>query len=675
MIDSGSRDGSLAIARARGRRGARDPARRVRPRPHAQPRRRAHAAASSICLPHPGRDAGAGLAGRATARRSRSPTTSAPRSARTCRGRTRRPMIARELTEFFADVRAATARPASSAPGDPTFLSNVNAVLPARRAGRRSASPTSPTPRTRRSAARWLRGRLARRPTTRARRSCTRTTTRRSSSCAATSTSTAACARRSATSSGSACARRVRDVRGARRAPTGAGCASRASAARRAARWTAARRVHHSGRKVFSALGSRADRLPAPRPARALARGRATAVAGAAPSSARRRPCTASRRAARTVYDDDRARRARGRRRRCSTPCPGMADARAAARRGRDPAVPARQRRAHTIFQLLSRLERRATRLDLAARPVRLARDEWPARRARQHARVLRARSRRRCSRASTLVRRRRRASPPAGRPSTRCCGSTDCRARAYLVQDHEPEFFATSAESLWAERDLPLRACYCIAGEPVAARPVRRPLRRARPARSSSASTTTSTARAPVERRARHDRLLRARRDAAARRAARRAGARRSCTAGGPDVRFVLFGDREPLRRAVPVRAPRRRHARSSSPGRTRRRRSGSALSLTNYSLIPQEMLACGLPCVELGGRERRERCSAPTGRSSSRRSTRSRSPTRSSGCSTTAERERRSAAGREFVRPHTWDRAAEQVERGLRTALRGAR
>ena len=25
------------------------------------------------------------------------------------------------------------------------------------------------------------------------------------------------------------------------------------------------------------------------------------------------------------------------------------------------------------------------------------------------------------------------------------------CGARAYLVQDYEPEFFATSAESLWA--------------------------------------------------------------------------------------------------------------------------------------------------------------------------------------------------------------------------------
>ena len=32
-----------------------------------------------------------------------------------------------------------------------------------------------------------------------------------------------------------------------------------------------------------------------------------------------------------------------------------------------------------------------------------------------------------------------------------------DCRARAYLVHDHEPEFFATSAESLWAEQTYEL--------------------------------------------------------------------------------------------------------------------------------------------------------------------------------------------------------------------------
>ena len=51
----------------------------------------------------------------------------------------------------------------------------------------------------------------------------------------------------------------------------------------------------------------------------------------------------------------------------------------------------------------------------------------------------------------------------------------------------------------------------------------------------------------------------------------------------------------------------------------------------------------------------QRSRACSAPTGRSSSRRPTRSRSPTRSSGCSTTAALcERRSSAGLEFVAEH---------------------
>ena len=31
------------------------------------------------------------------------------------------------------------------------------------------------------------------------------------------------------------------------------------------------------------------------------------------------------------------------------------------------------------------------------------------------------------------------------------------CRARAYLINDHEPEFFGTSAESLWAARTYEL--------------------------------------------------------------------------------------------------------------------------------------------------------------------------------------------------------------------------
>src|SRR6185312_15874631 len=41
-----------------------------------------------------------------------------------------------------------------------------------------------------------------------------------------------------------------------------------------------------------------------------------------------------------------------------------------------------------------------------------------------------------------------------------------DCGARAYLVQDHEPEFYGTSAESLWASESYRL-GLHCIAASP----------------------------------------------------------------------------------------------------------------------------------------------------------------------------------------------------------------
>ena len=177
-----------------------------------------------------------------------------------------------------------------------------------------------------------------------------------------------------------------------------------------------------------------------------------------------------------------------------------------------------------------------------------------------------------------------------------------DCRARAYLVQDHEPEFFATSAESVFAERTygdgLSLHRREPVAaaswsrdrygGEGTLVRARRRP-RRLPPA--------------PDRASARHGDLLRARGHAAARRPARRAraaGAQRR----RPDLRFVLFGNEQPIETPFAYDAPRRRARRTSSRGRTREATVGLSLSLTNYSLIPQEMLACGLPCVELAGR-----------------------------------------------------------------------
>ena len=151
-----------------------------------------------------------------------------------------------------------------------------------------------------------------------------------------------------------------------------------------------------------------------------------------------------------------------------AAPVPGMADGGAAAHRGRDPAVPARQRRA--LDDLQPAHPARGARphgLDVAAttRSGRHA-SEWPAVIRAQPARVLPADLRARSTRASTSGTAPTSCSPRAGTPSTPCSGCRNCRARAYLVQDHEPEFFATSAESVFAERTYG-EGLYCIAASP----------------------------------------------------------------------------------------------------------------------------------------------------------------------------------------------------------------
>ncbi len=223
-------------------------------------------------------------------------------------------------------------------------------------AGRRSAFARSPTPRTRPSAPTCWRP-AGSRSTTPAPPSCTRTTTARWSSCAATSTSTAACTRAPATSSRSRLLAAARQVRAARSPAIAAGWPSGVSAAPEQARWTARAAVHHGGRRVFSALGSRAERA-ARAAARAGSRSRAATerqasrqrqrmpprrartadVAGGSDAPDRRadvspvpagrahRPDAAPRRLRR-----GRARLARRARRRCSTRCPAWPSASACA--------------------------------------------------------------------------------------------------------------------------------------------------------------------------------------------------------------------------------------------------------------------------------------------------------------------------------------------------------
>ena len=97
-----------------------------------------------------------------------------------------------------------------------------------------------------------------------------------------------------------------------------------------------------------------------------------------------------------------------------------------------------------------------------------------------------------------------------------------------------------------------------------------------------------------------------------------------------------------------------------------------GLCLSLTNYSLVPQEMMACGLPCVDLAGGSTEAELGA-TRAWSTPRPTRWRWPTRWRPLIDDAERwERRSQAGLAMADTASWDVAARQVEAGLREALR---
>ena len=98
-----------------------------------------------------------------------------------------------------------------------------------------------------------------------------------------------------------------------------------------------------------------------------------------------------------------------------------------------------------------------------------------------------------------------------------------------------------------------------------------------------------------------------------------------------------------------------------------------GLCLSTTNYSLIPQEMMACGLPCVDLAGGSTESEIGAAGGITTAPADPGRARRTPSRGCSPTRQRwAERSRAGLAFVETASWDVAAKQVEAGLQNALR---
>jgi len=242
------------------------------------------------------------------------------------------------------------------------------------------------------------------------------------------------------------------------------------------------------------------------------------------------------------------------------------------------------------------------------------------------------------------------------------------CRARVYVVNDHEPDFYPASVERVLAEET------YRQGLHSIAASPWLRDVLIERYGASADAFRlgVEHEVYRPRPVRRRQDTVIYYARQGTPRRAVPTAlHALRTLHERRPDVRIVLFGDNTPLETAFPYE-----HLGVVSPTELSWLYSeatvGLCLSLTNFSLMPKEMLACGLPCVELAGVSA-ESIFGTDGPIEL-------APLDPGVLADALERllddpqlrARRSCEGIEFVASHTWEHATDEVEAGLRHALR---
>jgi len=455
------------------------------------------------------------------------------------------------------------------------------------------------------------------------------------------------------------------------------------------ARWTARAAVHHGGRRVFSALGSRADRMPAParRKLSLERRGGAPGTSEAPPGSespngratsspdlgqATHLPqIPPSEHVNQLLERDDYEVVARIWREGPTPlldPVPGMAKRERLRLALVIPPFTRGSGGHNTLFQIFSRLERRGHACSVWLADYQgSARDVWPA--------VLRHDINEFFARFDGPVYKGFDAWQGADvaiatgwQTVHATLGLDHCRARAYIVNDHEPEFYAASTEHVLAE-DTYRHGMHCIAASPWL-----RDLLIERYGASADAfqlGVDGDTYRPlPVERRS--DTVIYYARHATPRRAVpiglmALAELHRRL----PQVRIVLFGTDKPLHAAFPYE-----HLGVLSTAQLARLYSeataGLCISLTNFSLMPKEMLACGLPCVELAGVSA-ESIFGEDGPLDL-------APLDPHAIADALERlivdrersEHRSRDGIEFVATHTWDHATDEVEAGLRHALR---
>ena len=243
------------------------------------------------------------------------------------------------------------------------------------------------------------------------------------------------------------------------------------------------------------------------------------------------------------------------------------------------------------------------------------------------------------------------------------------CLEKAYLVQDDEPQFHATSAQSLWAEETY--RMGYrCVAYTPWMAGILEQSW--GLEARFFECGTDTATYEFAGEEGREPWHVAVYARQETARRAVELALASLATLAERrPELRVTLFGSNLPLDAPFPsadlgVVAPRELAA------LYRRAGAGMVFSLTTHSLVAQEMMAAGLPLVELNG----ENVTSALGESGELAALADPRPDAIADALERLLDEREAAAAmarraRAFVESRTWERAGDQVESALQDFL----
>lgn len=440
------------------------------------------------------------------------------------------------------------------------------------------------------------------------------------------------------------------------------------------ARWAVRSFLHHGGRRVFAPLGSRADRLPI-QLQRLLSLEGTAAKAGAGAKQAEQtevpqlpQPLRMPAKHKRDAYEEITIVRHRGPVP-LEPPVPGMADRDRLRIAMLIPPFAKGSGGHNTLLQILTRLEQRGHTCSLwLVDLLEHTKDFWAAR-LRGEVREFFApfkgpfyKDLKLWQGADVVI--------ATGWQTVHAALSLPrCRCRVYIVNDHEPEFFPSSVESFFAA-DTYRAGLYCIAASPW----LRDLLidRYGAVAESFELGVDHTIYRPlPVERRPNTVIYY-----------ARHATPRRATPIGlitlsevyrrRPRTRFILFGSPELPHTAFPY---------DHLPVLSQRQLAvlynqatvGLCLSLTNFSLMPKEMLACGLPCVELAG------ISAESifGKDGGPLELAPLDPYLLAQriCALLDDRElweRRSEEGKRFVADHTWDRATDEVEGAIRRALR---